>query len=345
MPDPVVIIGAGPAGLAAGACLARRGIALRLLDRGGRPGGAYAGMFGGITLASPTSLNGLPGLALTTAGPYTRATEYHDYLVRYAEHHRLSIEEATVERVEPRGRGFRVGFGGGSIDAGAVVVATGMWDFPVAPELAGEASVPVIHARAFRGPEAHAAERVLVVGGGASAVEIAEILGRAGRRVWVAARSGIKFAPQKVLGVDVHRWVAGIERLPTWLARRHCEEGPTLPATDHGFAALRRSGAISVRPAVVRCDGAEVRFREGRPATVDLVILATGFRFDAPFIPAEVARAPAGHLQASHGESVSWPGLFVLGAPCAVGLDSEFLRGVARDADPVADRIDAWLGS
>ena len=338
---PVVVIGAGPSGLAAAACLSARGVACRVLDPSGEPGGAYREMYRGIMLASPRVLDALPGLPLPSGGEYVSAGEYRDYLLRYASHHGITVTKAAAERVTRDGPAFRVEAGGEPMRAPAVVVATGMWSFPIVPPVAQGATVPVIHARAWRGPEAHAGERVLVVGGGSSAVEIAEQAAGAGRRVWVAARSGIKVLPRKLLGVDVHFWVAPLAKLPTWMDRRRCERPPTLPATDLGFSAFRRSGAITVRPALRAVEGAEARFADGSAATVDLVVLATGFRFDTPFVPAEVARAPGGHLLAKDGESVSWPGLFVIGAPCAVGFESEFLRGAARDAERIAASIAA----
>src|SRR5262249_50630179 len=150
-----------------------------------------------------------------------------------------------------------------------------------------------------------------------SAVEIAEMLARAGKSVVISARSGIKLMPRKVLGVDLHWLGVPLQKLPLSLMRGRCERPPTLPATDLGFTALRRSGAIVQRPGIRSVSGATFRFLDGAEEIVDLVILATGFRYDTPFLPAEVARAPAGHVLARACESVSWPGLFVLGAPCA----------------------------
>ena len=72
---------------------------------------------------------------------------------------------------------------------------------------------------------------------------------------------------------------------------------------------------------------------------IAMIIAATGYRFATPFLPAEVARAPAGHILARQTESVSWPRLFVVGTPCADRLDSEFLRGMARDAATVSRKI------
>jgi putative flavoprotein involved in K+ transport len=345
MAHATVIIGGGPAGLAAAACLSRRGVPYRVLDTRGEPGGAYRDIYGAIVLASPRAIDALPGLPLPAGGDYVTVGEYRAYLGRYAEHHRIAVDKATVTAVAREGRAFRVDTDTETMTAPAVVVATGLWSFPVVPALAGTPAVPVIHACAWRGPEAHPGERVLVVGGGSSAVEIAEHSARAGRVVFVAARRPIKTMPRNLLGVDVHYWVAPLARLPTWLDRRRCERPPTLPATDLGFSALCRSGAIAVRPALQAVEGSVARFAGGATEVVDLVVLATGFRHEAPFLPPEVARAPAGHVQAREGESVSWPGLFVLGAPCAVSFESEFLRGAARDAEIVAGKIAARVAA
>src|SRR5262249_50693746 len=98
--DSVVIIGGGPAGLAAGACLGERPVPFVVPDREGEPGGAYARMFPGIVLASPVAFSALPGLALPAGTEYVSAGEYAAYLRRYADHHRLSLTRATVDRVE-----------------------------------------------------------------------------------------------------------------------------------------------------------------------------------------------------------------------------------------------------
>jgi putative flavoprotein involved in K+ transport len=345
--DPAVaavaalIIGAGPSGMATAACLGRRGVPFRMLDRTGVAGGAYRAIYDGITLASPTSFTALPGLPRTESGEYTRVPEYRAYLQRYAAHHGLAVEQADVRSIARGDSGFRVEAGERVWLASAIVVATGMWSWPIAPRFDGAAAMPVIHAREWRGPSAVDARRVLVVGGGTSAIEIAEEIARAGRRVCVAARGGrVKIVPQRFLGLDLHHWAKPLELLlPTALARGYCGRRPTLPGTDLGFAAFRKLGRIEVRPEVARIDGREVRFADGSRSGFDLVVTATGYRFDTPFLPPEVARAPAGHLLAHRGESVSWPGLFVIGSPCSVGLDSEFLRGIARDAELVAGRI------
>src|SRR5262249_3021047 len=111
------------------------------------------------------------------------------------------------------------------------------------------------------------------------------------------------------------------------------------------FKKLRRSGAIDVRPAIARAGDGEVHFVDGSRAPAELVVWATGFRYDTPFLPAEVARAPAGHALAAGNESVSWPGLYMVGSPCAARFTSELGRGVRLDSDEVAARVAARLAA
>ncbi len=338
----VVVVGAGPAGLATAACLEVRGVRARILDRSGEAGGAYRTVRDGVTLASPSALNGLPGLDLTTAGEYTRVPEYRDYLARYAATKNVAVERGTVLSIARTGTGFALTLESGeTIATRFVVVATGMWDFPVEGHLDGlEASVVQQHARAWRGPEsASPDERILVIGGATSGVEIAEEIARANGHVVLSARSGVKVIGQKLLGLDLHHWIRPIDGLPTWAFPRHCDRRPTLPAADTGFRRLVHEKKIDVRRGIREAAGRRVTFEDGHVVDVDRVIHATGFRFATPFLPSEVERARAGHLKAKHGESVSWPGLFVVGAPCAAHINSEFLRGIAKDAPLVADRL------
>jgi putative flavoprotein involved in K+ transport len=349
---PILIIGAGPAGLAAAACLKQLEIDCRVIDRSGEAGGAFRDMDAEMMLASPTSLNELPGFPLGGGGGYTSAAAYLDYLRRYAAHHRISVESGEVRQVRRNDGAFEAAVDAQQIQAPFVVVATGMWSFPVMPELGKtERRIPVIHARSWRAQNAAALgeletappRRILIIGAGMSAIEIAEKTARLRHRVWVSVRRPIWLTRQKVLGWDVHHWVAPLERIPVWLTRRYCRDHRTLPPTDLGFSKLRASGAIEVRPTVMRVDGETVYFIDGSQIQIDLIIAATGFRFATPFLPPEVARAPGGHLLAKGGESVSWSGLFVLGHPCALRLNSEFLRGIAHDARLIAHRIQRRL--
>lgn len=340
----VLVVGAGPSGLATAACLRRYGIEAELIDRHGVPGGAYRRIYRGVTLASPARYTELPGLAVAGRGEYITVPTYREYLERYAAHHALTVRRATLLGVERVGAQFRASVEGAvTRDYDAVVMATGMHDFPGWPQIPGLRPGPdVLHACQWPGPERFRGRRVLIVGGATGAVEIAEECARAGLRPVVSVRGNdVKIAPQRFLGRDIHDYVT---RAFAWLPRRflraYCAGRLSLPGTDLGFRRFRRDGIIAVRGPVARMDRGVAVFADGTREMFDAVVAATGYRFETPALPAEVARAPVyGHPLADRGESRSWPNLFVVGMPCVHRLSSEFLYGIATDAEWVARRI------
>jgi putative flavoprotein involved in K+ transport len=342
----VLVVGAGPGGLAVSACLKSAGIAFRLFDLHGIPGGAYARAHARMQMASPARYNALPGLILESAGEYLTVETYRDYLHSYAAHHGLAVQRGKVSRVQKTAAGFVATFeqSSDSAEYAYVVVATGMFDFPHSPDIPGLNAVDapeVLLAAAWQGPEAFRGRRLLIVGAATSAVEIAEECARAGIATTVSARAKIvKLLPQRILGRDNHDYFRLLESLPRFVMRSFCEGTRSLPGTDLGFSEFRRRGLIDVCDALVRIDGNTVGFADGTRAPFDAIVLATGYRYETPFLPREVARAPGlGQPLADGCESRSWPRLFVVGMPCVRGLNSPFLRGIASDASWVTNQI------
>ena len=342
MPRAVLIVGAGPSGLATAACLERRGLRADLVDRHGVAGGAYRRIHSAIVLASPARYTALPGLAPRSRGEYISVPEYRAYLDDYAAHHGLQVRKACVEEVRRDGPGFSVRFEGqaGRREYDAVVVATGMFDFPRWPQIEGleAAGLQVLHSSEWRGPAALRGPRLLIIGGATSAIEIAEECARAGLRPVVSVRGrDVKIAPQRFLGRDLHDFVTVLLAwLPRGLARAYCEGRQSLPGTDLGFRELRRRGVVTVRGAASRVEGKSVLFADGAREEFDVLVCATGHRYEVPFLPPEVERAPSGQPLADRCQSRSWPGLYVVGMPCVRRLASEFLYGIAADAPRVA---------
>lgn len=336
----VIVVGAGPAGLATAACLRRLGVRFRLVDRRGATGGAYRVMDPDLLMTSPSRLIRLPGLGTGDLDRYATAGAFSGYLARYAHTHELAAEPGIVEAVASAPPGYRVSIRSGDrveqVHAPAVVFATGMFDTPVIPEIAGQAEVVAIHSSVFRAAHLTAARRVVVIGGASSAIEIAEAAARHGCKVTIAVRK-LEISRPTVLGIDPA--IALFPVLSRISPTRFCEGRVTVPGVDRGFGALRKAGAIEVAPPVTRIDGSRCTFADRRAVDADLVVFATGYRYTLPALPADVPLTPRGIPRCDGARTRAHAGLWFVGLPCARSAASQYLYGISRDAEFVARRI------
>ncbi|WP_308310489.1 NAD(P)-binding domain-containing protein [Streptomyces sp. CC210A] len=258
----VAVIGGGQSGLAAAHTLRERGLTPVVLEASAQAAGAWPHYYDNLTLFSPARYSSLPGLPFGgNPDRYPRRDEVVDYLLRYAEH--LDAEVRTgrrVEKVRADGDGFRLTFADGAeLGARAVVAATGGFGRPHRPMLPGldSFSGTVLHVSEYRSPEAFAGRRVVVVGAGNSAVQVAtELSGRA--RVSLAGRHPVHWFPQRPLGGrDLHFWlkVTGWDIAPLGRFRR---APATMAVIDDGrYRAALAAGRPDRRPMFTRLDGPE----------------------------------------------------------------------------------------
>lgn len=346
----VLIIGAGPAGLAISSCLKALGVEAQLVDRHGELGGAFSRLYPKTRLASPTSLTKLPGQLEVCADEYVTVEAYHDYLRRYAEAAQLQLTRGDVVGVAALDapRAWRVALAdGSSLEARALVFATGMADSPRWPSgfpLEDSPAGWISHSAQWRGPSADWCE-VLIIGAGTSAVEIAEECAARGVHVHMATRQGkVNALPKDLLGKDLHYYLKPLELLPRFLFLKRCEAQPTVPATDLGFGRFVREGKIKVMTGLPSLEAAQrLAIWPDAQVCVDHVICATGFVYALPHMPQGFKlRGSVPHTD-EHGQSTSHPGLFFMGFPCSMGISSEYLRGIAVDATRQAKRIQGYL--
>jgi cation diffusion facilitator CzcD-associated flavoprotein CzcO len=298
---PVVVIGAGPAGLAASAELRRRGVGHRVLERGPQLGESWRRLYDSLTLHTGKHLSALPGLPLGRGVPvFPPRDVFVDYLERYAQSFDLPIEvNRPATRVWRDESGWVVETPSGPISAQALIAATGIISNPRMPPLEGRERYGgrVLHSVEYRRPEAYVGRSVLVVGVGNSGGEIGSELARAGARVAVAVRSGTHVVPRDLLGVPVQYLSLLLRALPrgarNGIARAFARIAalrrgpPVLPRPAHGpldaIPLIRfhlvdaiGEGLVAVRSGVAAFTGDGVRFSDGRSESFDTVILATG---------------------------------------------------------------------
>ena len=185
-PVDLLVIGAGPVGIACGIEAVRSGLTCRLLEKG-----AFCHTLVGwpaetVFFSTPELLE-VGGLPFVTSGPKPTRREGLRYYRKAAAASRLDVR--LYERVLGAVRGddaFTVTTEKGLHRARNVVVATGFFDHPNLLGVPGEELPKVTHY--YREAYPYSGTEVLVVGGGNSAVEAVLDLYRNGARVTLAVR-------------------------------------------------------------------------------------------------------------------------------------------------------------
>ena len=225
MHENIVVVGAGPAGLAVGAMLRRRGLDPLLVDRADSVGSTWRHHYDRLHLHTARSLSQLPGLRMPRSyGRFVARADVVDYLERYASHHDLRLALGTpVERIERTETGWRLICADGAIDTTYVVVATGHNNTAVLPDWRGREgfSGELVHAASYRNPKPYVGRDVLVVGGGNTASEIAVDLVEGGaRRVRLAVRTPPNIVRREVAGLPTQMVSVLVRHLPPALVDR-----------------------------------------------------------------------------------------------------------------------------
>lgn len=234
----VVIVGGGQSGLVAAHALRQRGLRPVVLEANEQAAGSWPRYYDSLTLFSPARYSSLPGMPFGgDPDRYPRRDEVVAYLLRYAD--QLDAEIRTGQRVTAvrrDGEGFILHLDGGRRLGGrAVVAATGSFGRPYRPDLTGLDSFTgrLLHVADYRFPEPFAGQRVIVVGAGNSAVQVAAELATCAR-VTLASRAPVRWAEQQPFGErDLHFWLA-VSGLDTAPLGRFVRRPPTQMVIDDG---------------------------------------------------------------------------------------------------------------
>lgn len=333
----VIIVGAGQAGLAMGRVLQKAGASFEILEARARPSGSWPDYYDSLTLFSPAAYSALPDLPFPgRPDVYPRRDEVAAYLERYADTFDLPVRtNATVVAAAPRTGGWRVRTADGAERRSrALVVASGTFGSPYTPEIPGAEAFrgEMLHAAAYRRPEPFAGKRVVVVGAANSAVQIATELAELAD-VTLASRAPVRYAPQRLLGRDVHFWF----KLLRVDESRLSDQGT--PVLDQGrYRRALAAGRPARRPMFTAFHAEGVAWADGTKTAADAVIFATGYRPHLPFLDGLPIRTADGGLRHTNGAS-HLPGLYFIGQPGLRRFASATLRGVGGDAEIVARQL------
>jgi putative flavoprotein involved in K+ transport len=337
----ILVIGAGQAGLALGHHLARADADFLLVDAHARIGDVWRNRWDSLTLFTPRRYDGLPG-AVFPGDPdgHPGKHEVADYLERYAVAFSLPVHTGRrVTAVRARqSNGFTVDTTAGSYHARQVVVATGPFTAAAVPSFAHDLDTRVqqLHSSAYRNPDQVHGTDVLVVGGGNTGVQIAEELDCAGLHVTLAVSDLGASLPQRVLGRDLFWWFDHLGAMSisarSRLGQRLSRQNPIIGTDVRGLL-----GRVDRAERVIDVAGDRIVFADGRSASFDAVVWATGFRPNYPWLHVPVLDAQGSPVQ-QDGRTFH-PGLTFIGLPWQRNRGSALLGWVGRDAERLARHI------
>lgn len=366
---PVCIIGAGSSGVACAKALLQKGVSFECLEMGSKIGGMWRYQNDNGLSAAYRSLHidtsrknlGYPDFPIPDKYPdYLSHCEVLEYLESYADHFGVMPHirfNSTVQRIEPmpaaaaatgeRGEPvWRVTLKDGSRQFyRAIIVANGhLWN-PRHVSFEGEFDGMVLHAHQYRTAEPFRDRRVLVVGFGNSAVDIAVDVCKTTSKTFISTRRGAWIMPKYVLGYpqdQVSAWLARTFRLSTRQTRSIMQKLARLTMGDQGRFGFPRPaheiwrehatlsqellsyaghGWIRAKPNVRRLQGGYIEFDDGSVEAIDVMIQATGYRPIFPFLDPELFEVRDGEPLRLYRRMVSpdHPGLYFAGLVQPIG--------------------------
>lgn len=313
-----LVIGAGPAGLAAVKSFRQAGLAVEAVERHADVGGQWlygaqsSAVYASTHLISSKKTTAFADFPMPADWPaYPGHTQVLQYLRDYASHFGLMPLirfNTSVQTLAREGEGWRASFSDGSTRYYAgVVIANGHLTDPLLPQIPGTFSGRVMHAKDYRTPDIFEDKTVLVVGMGNTGCDIVvDAIHRAKRVLW-SVRGGNHFVPKFIAGEPADEGNHKPKRfiLPKKLRAMLHEPllrllvGPPerfgLPRPQHRLydrtpivnsLVLQHlgQGDVSLRKPVRELRDETVVFADGREDRVDLVLLATGYRITFPFL-------------------------------------------------------------
>lgn len=361
------IIGAGPMGLASARNLQKLGIPFIGFEQHRDVGGLWdidnphSTMYESAHLISSKRMTEFAEFPMDdSVAPYPHHSEMRRYFHDYASHFQLRRHyefNTRVIELTPDGDGWMLLSERDGVQQrrrfDGVLIANGTLHKPNIPGLPGQFSGELMHSADYRSPEVFKGKRVLLVGCGNSGADIAVDAVHHAASVDISLRRGYYFLPKFVRGRPIDT-LGGKRRLPRPLKQRidaamirmilgkPSDYG--LPDPDYRMYESHPvvnslilhhlgHGDITPRRDIAAIDGHRVRFADGASAEYDLILQATGYQLDYPFIERrhlnwpESEDAPQLYMNIFHPQ---YDNLFMMGMIEATGLGWEGRNQQAR---------------
>ena len=314
------LVGAGPAGLIMARALIAEGVPFDWFERQEQIGGIWtmetpdSPMYASAHFISSKYTSGFLGYPMPDHFPdYPSWQQIRDYIQSFAREFGLDQRVTlgvAVDRAEPLANDrWQVTLSTGEQRTyDGLIACPGVTWHPNVPELPGAAAFTgeIRHSRTYREAGEFAGRRVLIVGAGNSGVDIACDAARTAARAFLSVRRGYRFVPKHIFGLPTDAVLYGVIAPPRGVS---LSGDPTkmidayvgdvtrlgLPAPDHALLESHpimntqvihalQHGDLIAKPDVASVEGSSVVFADGSREEIDLILLATGYRYLLPFL-------------------------------------------------------------
>nr|WP_314842469.1 FAD-dependent oxidoreductase [uncultured Microbacterium sp.] len=304
-----VVIGAGQAGLSTSYHLTRLGISHVVLDADDEPGGAWRHRWDALTMRDVHGVAELPGESAPPRDHERANVAVPAYFAAYEQRHHLPvIRPVRVDSVDDEDGILVIRAGDRQWRARTLVNATGTWTRPFLPHYPGMETFvgEQLHTVDYPGPEHFVGKRVLVVGGGASAVQFLGALAPLTETLWATRREPIwrtdDFSPEA--GAAAVALVE--ERVARGLPPQSVVSVTGLMLRPQEAQAQRLGAYDARREMFDRIEPDGVRWADGSFEPVDVILWATGFRPAIGHLAPLHLRSEAGGIQLDrHGRGTT----------------------------------------
>ncbi|HZS05981.1 MAG TPA: NAD(P)-binding domain-containing protein [Blastocatellia bacterium] len=325
--ESMLVIGAGPVGLAVAKALLEHQIPYEQIEADDDVGGNwYHGVYATAHIISSRKTTEYSDFPMPDDYPdFPSREQMVRYLRAYADyaglrpHIQFNTKVVMCRPLPDERWEVELADGERRIYKGVLVCNGHHWDrrFPVYPgTFAGE----YYHSKDYKSPDQLAGRRVLVVGGGNSACDVAAEAARVAKSCHLSLRRGYWFLPKTLFGRPLVEVLPGwvpvpVQRLMLKLALRVVfgqYEKYGLPRPNHRIFEAHptlnsellhyvKHGRIRPKPGIARLDGHKVHFADGSIEEFDTVICATGYYVSFPFLPPGMVPVRDDHIALVYG--------------------------------------------
>lgn len=309
--NPTLIIGASAAGLAAAACLQKKGIPFVILEKEGSVGIKWRKHYDRLHLHTGRKESYLP---FKPFDPKLPTYVSRDALIEYLEDYRATfginpVYNTEVKNIRRHHGQWLVSTNQGVYLSNHLILATGLNHSPKTAEPAGLETFPgkTLHSSSYKNGQPYRGQKVLVVGFGNSACEQAIDLHEHGAYPSLSVRSEVNVLPRDVFGIPILQ-LSLLSRIFPYkiadklngpllrflvgdinkLGLRKAPYGPLeqihtkrrIPLLDIGTLDLIRKGHIKVFGEIDHIEGKTIYFSDLKHQDFDAILFATGYHHD-----------------------------------------------------------------